>query len=76
MLLLPDSKRHTIALGHRLHPSFLCTISIDVVRLAEVVRNIAVNGNAPQPSEPFRNPFESLMPDSLMQFHDHWNAAA
>ena len=76
VLLLPDTERHIIAMGHRLNPSFMCTTSTDVFHVVEVVRNIAVSGIAPQPSEQFRNPFESLMPASLIQFHDHWTAAA
>lgn len=76
VLLLPDSERHTIALGHRLHPSFMCTTNTDVFHVAEVVRNIAVYGTVPRSSEQFRNPFESLLPDSLNQFHGQLNAAA
>lgn len=76
ILLLPDTERHTIALGHCLHPSFMCTTNTDVFHVAKVVRNIAVNGTVPQPSEQFRNPFESLMPESLIQLHGHLNAAA
>jgi hypothetical protein len=76
VLLLPDSERHTIALGHRLHPSFMCTTSTDVFHVGEVVRKIAFSGIAPQPSKQFRNPFESLIPDSLNQYHGHLTAAA
>ena len=76
VLLLPDSERHTIALGHRLHPSFMCTTSIDVFQLVEVVRNIAVSGTVPQSSEKFRNPFESLIPITSAEFHNRMTEAA
>jgi hypothetical protein len=76
VLLLPDTERHTIAMGHRLNPCYMCTNNTDTSHLMEVVKNIAVNGTVPQPSEKFRNPFESLMPITSAEFHSHMTEAA
>ena len=68
VLLLPDTERHTIAMGHRLHPYFMCTTDTEVSNLMDVLKTIVAHGTPPKPYEQFRNPFESIMPNSLPFF--------
>lgn len=76
VLLLPDTERHTIAMGHRLNPCFMNTTNIDISQIVDVVKNIAVNGPVPIVSNQFRNPFESLMPMTSAEFKNHMTEAA
>jgi hypothetical protein len=76
ILLLPDIERHTIAMGHRLHPSFMCGADADVPEIAKAIHSIVVNGIHPQPIGQFGNPFESLIPWRLTESQDHLVHAA
>ena len=70
VLLLPDTERDTIAMGHRLHPSYMCNGNNNLSEITEALRSIVVNGTSPQPIGQFRNPFESIMPNSFRFFDD------
>jgi hypothetical protein len=76
VLLLPNTERHTIAMGHRLQPYFMCTSCTDVSQLAEVFRNIVACETPPQPVGQFRNPFESIMSCRPADTSDHLTPAA
>jgi hypothetical protein len=65
VLLLPDMEYHTIAMGHRLHPCFMCSANTEVFELMDVLKSIVLHGSPPKPIEQFRNPFESIMPNSF-----------
>jgi hypothetical protein len=71
VLLLPDTERHTVAMGHRLHPCFMCSVNTDVSELIHALKSIAVHGSPPKSIEQFRNPFESIMPNSFPFFEDN-----
>lgn len=62
VLLLPDNERLTVAMGHRLHPCFMCTVDADSLAFAGALRSIAYRAFAPEPMDAFRNPFEALAP--------------
>jgi hypothetical protein len=62
IVVLPDRERHTVAMGHRLHPYFICCADGELARLAEVLRSIARHERPPEPTAPLRNPFEAVMP--------------
>ncbi|OPY74077.1 MAG: hypothetical protein A4E63_00880 [Syntrophorhabdus sp. PtaU1.Bin050] len=62
IVLLPDRERHTVAMGHRLHPYFVCCADDGTPRLAEVLRSIVHDERPPEPTASFRNPFEAVMP--------------
>ena len=70
VLLLPDAERHTIAIGHRLHPCFMCSVNTDVSELMHALKSIALYGSPPKHIEQFRNPFESIMPNIFPVFAD------
>jgi hypothetical protein len=70
VLLLPDTECHTIAMGHRLHPCFICSTNTYVSELIHALKNIAIHGSPPKSIEQFRNPFESIMPNSFPFFED------
>jgi hypothetical protein len=70
VLLLPDTECHTIAMGHRLHPCFICSSNTYVSELIHALKNIAIHGSPPKSIEQFRNPFESIMPNSFPFFDD------
>ena len=76
VLLLPDTERHTIAMGHRLHPYFMCSTDTEVCELMDALKTIVVHGTPPKSLEQFRNPFETLMPHRSSEFNDHWIQAA
>lgn len=78
VLLLPDQERLTIAMGHRLHPCFMCTVDGDPLEFQEALESIARHGHAPKPMEAFRNPFEALVPHCCSKARiDSWiNEAA
>ena len=76
VLLLPDTERHTIAMGHRLHPYFMCSTDTEVCELMDALKTIVVHGTPPKSLQQFRNPFETLMPHRLSEFNDHWIQAA
>jgi hypothetical protein len=76
VLLLPDTERHTIAMGHRLNPYFMCTADTEVSELMDVLKTIVVHGTPPKSIEQFRNPFEAPIPHRALDFNDHWIQAA
>jgi len=76
VLLLPNTERHTIAMGHRLHPYFMCSTDTEVCELMDALKTIVVHGTPPKSLEQFRNPFETLMPHRSSKFNDHWVQAA
>ena len=76
VLLLPDTERHTIAMGHRLHPYFMCSTDTEVCELMDALKTIVVHGTPPKSIEQFRNPFEALIPHRSPEFNDHWIQAA
>jgi hypothetical protein len=76
VLLLPDTERHTIAMGHLLHPYFMCSADTEVSELMDVLKTIVVHGTPPKSIEQFRNPFEALIPHRSSEFNDHWIQAA
>jgi hypothetical protein len=76
VLLLPDSEHDTVAMGHRLQPSFMYTINTDVSEITEAINSIIVNGSPLQTKGQFKNPFESIMPDRATESrHNLVNAA-
>lgn len=62
IVLLPDRECHTVAMGHRLHPYFMCCTDDGLARLTEVLKSITRHECPPEPTAPFRNPFEAVMP--------------
>lgn len=77
VLLLPDTEPHIIAMGHRLHPFFMCSSDICVSDLIAILNNIINNGYAPEPNGLFRNSFESISPSNISEFSDNcWICAA
>ena len=46
VLLLPDTECHTIAMGHRLHPYFICSANTYVSELIDALKTIVVHGYA------------------------------
>jgi hypothetical protein len=77
VLLISDTERHTIAMGHRLHPFFMCNADIQTSDLTIILNNIAHHGYPPKHAAPFDNPFESLQPHCLPRVQrDSWIFAA
>lgn len=77
VLLLPDTEPHTIAMGHRLHPFFMCSVGIRMSELVAILNNIIDNGYAPKPNMLFRNSFESIASSNISEFQsDPWIYAA
>lgn len=64
VLLLPDAEPHTIAMGHRLHPFYMCTADIHMSDLMAVLNDVVNHGYAPKPGALFRNVFESVTHDN------------
>lgn len=77
VLLLPDREYHTIAMGHRLHPCFMCCADPEMPDLAEVLKNITQHGSPLTCKTIFKNPFEALTPLCPPEFQkDPWIYAA
>jgi hypothetical protein len=73
VLLLPDAEPHIIAMGHRLHPFFMCNNDIQTSDFIAALKNIINHGYAPKTSAPFRNFFDSIAPSNLPKVHcDSW----
>lgn len=77
VLLLPDTEPLTIAIGHRLHPFFMCSSDIRMSDLNAILNNIINNGYAPEPNGLFRNSYESISPSNISEFKSNcWIYAA
>jgi len=77
VLLLPDTEPHIIAMGHRLHPFFMCSADIQTSDFIAILGNIINHGYAPKPSAPFGNFFESITLDNFPEYQrDSWIYAA
>lgn len=59
VLLLPNAECETIAMGHRLHPCFMCSSDIPSHSFLTALRSITGQGFVHQSLSPFPNPYES-----------------
>lgn len=78
VLLLPDRERLTIAMGHRLHPSYMCFADGEQSEIVAALTSILRSGYAPKPAEEAsKNPFEAVVPPSHAEDqHGSWMFAA
>lgn len=77
VLVLPDADPLTVAMGHRLHPCYMCTVDSELSGLVAALTSIVRRGYAPESMEAFRNPFEALgSPGHPGAQRDSWMFAA
>lgn len=67
VLVLPDTECDTVALGHRLHPSFLYQDDLESDRCIKAFRAIIRGGAVTQSLSAFSNPFQAPLAEYLRE---------